>query len=145
MVVHQLQPYNVVGSQYSSNDPARSARQNTDSNAKMTGRPFLEQPALHSHPKAAHRAALLSQASNLQQVLREASTDPAKTLWGVGQGISSAKVTRSLVQARPDFIWFDLEHGFWSSQGCPMRYRWLTTTPRARPWPLSAYRRKTKR
>jgi 4-hydroxy-2-oxoheptanedioate aldolase len=80
------------------------------------GKSFLEQPSLHS--KAPYRAASLNFSGNLQAALRESLTDPSKTLWSFGQGIPSAKVTKALVswQPRPDLIWFDLEHGYWSKE-----------------------------
>jgi 4-hydroxy-2-oxoheptanedioate aldolase len=80
----------------------------------MTSRPFLEQPELHT--KAPNRAAVLSFAGNLQGLLRQSVSDPTKTLWGVGHNISSPKVTKAIVDGRPDYLWIDLEHGSWTKE-----------------------------
>ncbi|KAH8901405.1 Phosphoenolpyruvate/pyruvate domain-containing protein [Thozetella sp. PMI_491] len=76
----------------------------------MADKPYLEQPNLHT--VAPHRAALLSHPANLREALREAMADSTKTLFGLGCGIPSSALTKVFLSAKPDFIWFDAEHGF---------------------------------
>jgi len=73
---------------------------------------FLEQKQLHT--QAEYRSALLTQPNNLRQALKDAASDPAKSLFGVGQGIGSPFVTKVLASAKPDFIWLDVEHGMFN-------------------------------
>lgn len=58
----------------------------------MANTPFLDQP--HLHTKAEHRAALLTYPGNLKEAISQAQADPAKTLFGVAQGIPSVFVTK---------------------------------------------------
>ncbi|KAL7970899.1 Pyruvate/Phosphoenolpyruvate kinase-like domain-containing protein [Trichoderma sp. SZMC 28014] len=55
----------------------------------MSGKSFLDQPNLHTHAKY----------------------HPKKTLFGIAQGIASTTLTKVLASTKPDFIWFDVEHG----------------------------------
>lgn len=75
----------------------------------MSGKSFLDQPNLHTHAK--YRAALLTYPGNLVQALKDAQADPKKTLFGIAQGIASTTLTKVLASTKPDFIWFDVEHG----------------------------------
>lgn len=74
----------------------------------MSNQSYAEQPQLHT--KAPYRSALLTQSANGQEAMRRAFADPAKTLFGVAQGVPSVFVTKLLASTRPDFIWLDAEH-----------------------------------
>ncbi|KAL7907466.1 Pyruvate/Phosphoenolpyruvate kinase-like domain-containing protein [Trichoderma velutinum] len=75
----------------------------------MSNKGYLEQTNLHSQAK--WRSALLTYPGNLQEALREAQKDSKKTLFGVAQGIPSTFLTKVYASTRPDFVWFDVEHG----------------------------------
>ncbi|SPN99943.1 uncharacterized protein DNG_02795 [Cephalotrichum gorgonifer] len=77
----------------------------------MADKSYLGQPELHT--RAEHRAALLTYPGNLQEAFRQAQADPKKTLLGASQGIPSTFVTKVIASAKPDFIWFDVEHGIY--------------------------------
>ncbi|KAL3420405.1 aldolase citrate lyase family protein [Phlyctema vagabunda] len=71
--------------------------------------PYSDQPKLHT--KAPYRAALLQYPGNFKEALKQAKSDPAKTLFGAAHGIPSVYVTKIIASTRPDFIWIDVEHG----------------------------------
>ncbi|KAH7096255.1 Pyruvate/Phosphoenolpyruvate kinase-like domain-containing protein [Auriculariales sp. MPI-PUGE-AT-0066] len=70
---------------------------------------WLNQP--HQHPQAPFRAAQITYPANLREALRQAHSDPHKTLFGVAHGIPSVFVTKILASTKPDFVWIDVEHG----------------------------------
>ena len=75
-------------------------------------KPYTEQPELHT--KAPYRAAMLTQPANLKQALKDAQADASKSLMGIAQGIPSTFMTKLIASTKPDFIWFDVEHGMYN-------------------------------
>jgi 4-hydroxy-2-oxoheptanedioate aldolase len=75
-------------------------------------KPYSEQPELHT--KAPYRAAMLTQPANLKQALKDAQADASKSLMGIAQGIPSTFMTKLIASTKPDFIWFDVEHGMYN-------------------------------
>ena len=63
-------------------------------------KPYSEQPELHT--KAPYRAA------------KDAQADASKSLMGIAQGIPSTFMTKLIASTKPDFIWFDVEHGMYN-------------------------------
>lgn len=78
----------------------------------MEAKPYSEQPELHAN--APYRAAQLTYPGNLRQALKDAMADPSKALMGVASGIPSTFVTKLLASTKPDFIFFDVEHGMFN-------------------------------
>jgi len=58
----------------------------------MADLPYLEQVEIHT--KAKFRAALLIYPGNFKEALRQAASDPKKTLFGAAHGIPSPYVTK---------------------------------------------------
>ena len=75
-------------------------------------KPFSAQPELHT--QAPYRSSMLTYPGNLRKALADAQADASKTLMGIAQGIPSTFMTKLLASTKPDFIWFDVEHGMFN-------------------------------
>ncbi len=75
-------------------------------------KPYSEQKDLHV--AAPYRSSMLTYPGNLRKALADAQADASKTLMGIAQGIPSVFMTKLLASTKPDFIWFDVEHGIYN-------------------------------